>query len=58
MTQECYHHQLSILMSPNPNIRITLVGGNTYSFTFSFADYLEMCLKFVLHLDGMLLGKY
>lgn len=38
------------LEEPNPTICITM-DGNTYSYTFSFADFLEMRLKFALHLD-------
>ncbi len=39
---------------PAPNSRITVVDGNKRSFACSFANFLEIWLKFALHLDGNL----
>ena len=37
---------------PAPNNLIKIVDGNKHSFTFSFADFLNILLKFVTHSDG------
>lgn len=42
----------NVSMCPTPNICISVVDGNLHLFTFSFANFLENCLKFALDLVG------